>query len=328
MIFKSLVNLLITLPGIYTLIHNRTYYETKFFQWLTNYGVQFNNYDHFSQLLDNFATNDDIIETHNSKYSETYKLGHNKFSHINNDDFKSFLQKGVKNDITTQVNSQVYVNITSVPSEIDWVSLGVVTNVKDQGQCGSCWSFSTTGAMEGAYQIKYGKLVSFSEQEFIDCDKTDSGCNGGLMNLAFAFAKRNGGICSEEDYPYVGKDETCVKTCKSVHNSAPVSFTDVDNNENALLLAVSKQPVSIAIQADQLAFQFYKSGVFTENCGTNIDHGVLIVGYGTLDGIDYYKVKNSWGTSWGVDGYILLQRNKNQEGGQCGYLLSASYPNY
>jgi len=329
MIFKSLFSLLITLPEIYGLIHNRTYYETKFFQWLTIFQeIQPKNYSHFSRLLDNFAVNDDIIDMHNSKHSETYKLGHNKFSHINNNDFKSLVQKGIKKDINDVTIPSVYVNISSLPLEIDWVSRGAVTNVKNQGQCGSCWTFSTTGAMEGAYQIKYGKLVSFSEQEFVDCDKTDSGCNGGLMDLAFTFAKRNGGICSEEDYPYVGKDGNCVKSCKNVPNSAPLSFTDVDNNENAMLLAVSKQPVSIAIQADQIAFQFYKSGVFTGNCGTDLDHGVLVVGYGTLDGVDYYKVKNSWGTSWGLDGYILLERNKEQEGGQCGYLLSASYPNY
>ena len=252
----------------------------------------------------------------------------------------SILNDSGLNNINNVLNLQTYyakdvvenllTKNSSFPSEIDWVTLGAVTDVKDQGQCGSCWSFSTTGALEGAYQIKYGKLVSFSEQEFVDCDKTDSGCEGGLMENAFQFAIKNGGICSEDDYPYTSKDGTCITSCTPVTNSVPLYYSSFKSGatEEQLLIAVAQQPIAIAIEADQLTFQLYKSGVFTGNCGTNLDHGVLIVGYGTLDGKDYYKVKNSWGTSWGVNGYILLQRNKNQTGGQCGYLLSASYPTY
>jgi len=227
----------------------------------------------------------------------------------------------------------------STPSSIDWTTQGAVTPVKDQGQCGSCWSFSTTGALEGAYQIKYSNLKSFSEQNFVDCDTrsnggSDHGCNGGLMDNAFSWAKKNGGVCYEQDYPYVSgstqKAGTCNQSqCTKDAKVAPKSWTDVQkNSDSALMSALAKQPVSVAIEADQQAFQLYKSGVFTAACGTSLDHGVLAVGYGTSSGLDYYKVKNSWGASWGMSGYILLQRGVSQKEGQCGILSGPpSYPN-
>jgi len=216
---------------------------------------------------------------------------------------------------------------------------GAVTGVKDQGQCGSCWSFSTTGALEGAYEIKYGTLNSYSEQNLVDRDNKqnggkDSGCNGGLMDYAFSWTQKNGGICTEAAYPYTSGTTKTAGTCQQSKCTkdpkvAPKSFTDVaKNSDSALMSAIAKQPVSIAIEADQQAFQLYKSGVFTAACGTNLDHGVLAVGYGTQSGQDYYKVKNSWGTSWGMNGYILLARGVSQTQGQCGILSGPpSYPN-
>jgi len=230
-------------------------------------------------------------------------------------------------------------NMMGVPASIDWVSKGAVTGVKDQGQCGSCWSFSTTGALEGAYEIKYKSLVSFSEQNFVDCDTkdnggTDMGCHGGLMDSAFDWATKWGGVCTEAAYPYTSgttkQRGTCNTKCTKNANVAPKSHTDVQkNSDSAMMSALAQQPVSVAIEADQSAFQLYKSGVFTAACGTNLDHGVLAVGYGTwTDGTDYYKVKNSWGTSWGMDGYILLERGVSQKEGQCGILSGPpSYPN-
>jgi C1A family cysteine protease len=181
-------------------------------------------------------------------------------------------------------------------------------------------------------------LKSFSEQNLVDCDNrknggTDMGCNGGLMDSAFSWVKKNGGICSEADYPYYSGTTKSAGTCDQSKctkdaNVAPKSYTDVTpNSDSAMMSALVQQPVSIAIEADQAAFQLYKSGVFTASCGTNLDHGVLAVGYGTLDGTDYYKVKNSWGTSWGMDGYILLERGVSQKEGQCGMLAEPSYPN-
>jgi len=322
-------------------VHDRAYYESKFFDWLASFKgtVALNNGEHFVHALQNFANNDDLIEAHNAKTDATYKLGHNKFSHLSFDEWKQEVRLGLSRPSVngTSVHAAPS-DLSTLATEIDWVAKGAVTGVKDQGQCGSCWSFSTTGSLEGAYYNKNAKLVSFSEQNLVDCDTirnggTDLGCNGGLMDSAFSFITKNGGLETEADYPYVSGTTTKAGTCsqsasKLVAGSAPKSFTDVTpNSDSAMMSALNKQTVSVAIEADQTAFQLYKSGVFTAACGTNLDHGVLAVGYGTLNGVDYYKVKNSWGTSWGQDGYILLQRGVSQVGGQCGILAQASYPN-
>jgi KDEL-tailed cysteine endopeptidase len=291
-------------------------------------------------MLQNFANNDDTIETHNAK-NMSYTLGHNKFSHMSYEEWKAYVRLGLDRPDPTLKADFIHdapADLSSLASSIDWTTLGAVTPVKDQGQCGSCWSFSTTGSIEGAYYNKYGVLKSFSEQNFVDCDTLsnggrDHGCNGGLMDNAFSWAKKNGGVCYEADYPYVSgttqKAGTCNQSkCTKDAKSAPASYVDVTkNSDSALMSAINIGPVSVAIEADQAAFQLYKSGVFTGTCGTNLDHGVLAVGYGTLNGVDYYKVKNSWGISWGDNGFILLQRGVSQKEGQCGILSGPpSYP--
>lgn len=215
-------------------------------------------------------------------------------------------------------------------SGVDWVDAGAVTPVKNQGSCGSCWAFSTTGAIEGACQISSGTLTSLSEQNLVDCDHTDAGCNGGLMDYAFEFVQENGGLCSEADYHYQArKNWRCQENGCTKHGQI-TGYTDVrSRSTSALEAALDNQPVSIAIEADQATFQLYDGGVLTESgCGTNLDHGVLAVGYGTDNGVDYWKVKNSWGSSWGESGYIRLCRNcgKNNGAGQCGLLGQPSYP--
>jgi C1A family cysteine protease len=229
-------------------------------------------------------------------------------------------------------SNKVHTNadVSTLPASVDWSTTGAVTPVKNQGSCGSCWSFSATGGMEGAYFVKNAKAVSFSEQQFVSCDDVDLACNGGWMDDAFAWATKNGGICSESDYPYTsgnGQVAACKTTCAEIANSAPAGFTDVVvGNVNALMTAVAQQPVSIAIQANQAAFQSYKSGVLTGKCGQRLDHGVLAVGYGTwTDGTPYWKVKNSWGSGWGMDGYILIERS---DADLCGVLDASSYPTY
>jgi C1A family cysteine protease len=172
----------------------------------------------------------------------------------------------------------------------------------------------------------------------VDCDTrknggSDLGCNGGLMDSAFSWAKKNGGLCTEAAYPYTSGTTKKAGTCsdsKCTKYSSPTGYVDVTkNSESALASALNNGPVSVAIEADQTAFQLYKSGVFTGTCGTNLDHGVLAVGYGTEGSNDYYKVKNSWGTSWGEAGYIRIQKGSSQKGGQCGILMGPpSYPTY
>ena len=198
--------------------------------------------------------------------------------------------------------------IDELPKQVDWVKQGAVTKVKDQGMCGSCWSFAAIGALEGAYYLKYHHLQYFSEQQLVDCDTSDAGCDGGEMSNAFDwiqqhgtvyyihFIDASGGICLEDDYPYVsGESQSsgqCTTTCSPVPHSILKSYTEVEPSCDACLVAaIAKQPVAVAIEADHREFQLYKSGVFTAKCGAKLDHGVLAVGYGeTKEGLKYYKV--------------------------------------
>jgi C1A family cysteine protease len=321
-------------------IKDRAYYEEKFFNWLATHKVAAKSGEHFVHMLQNFANNDDVIEQHNAA-GHSYELGHNAFSHMNQDEWREFVRLGLKRENSSEAAMihNAPADASATPASVDWVSSGAVTGVKDQGQCGSCWSFSTTGAVEGAYKIKYGALNSFSEQMFVDCDNrsnggTDMGCNGGLMDNAFDWAKKWGGISYEKDYPYVSGDTKKSGTCNTKVSkdpkAAPKSHTDVKkNSDSAFKSALAQQPVSVAIEADQQSFQLYKSGVYSGTCGANLDHGVLAVGYGTDNGKAFYKVKNSWGTSWGEGGYIRLAGGEsyNNGKGQCGILSGPpSYP--
>lgn len=309
-----------------------------FDKWIHDFNIHVDDFHHRDILFDKWIVNHDYIQLINSQ-NLSYSLGHNQFSAMDSFEFSQFLHS-FDNTKSFDFDAPLfYQHFDSIPDSVDWVKLGAVTNVKDQGQCGSCWSFSATGALEGAFFNKFGKLVSFSEQQLVDCDNLknggrDHGCNGGLMDYAFSWINKNGGLCSEYDYPYVsGQTQTsgsCLKTCHSVDGSKIKSFVDVSPSDDfAFVSALSLQPVSVAIQANQPDFQLYKSGVFTAKCGTNLDHGVLAVGYGSLDSIPYYKVKNSWSNAWGDNGYILLARGDqfNDGDGQCGILLQSSFPN-
>lgn len=313
----------------------------RFHNWAYEFRIEFETESHFYETFAKWADNDEFISIVN-KENRGYTLAHNQFSGMDQEDWSRFLENQVDYYDNFELSEQQenVLNTTALPASIDWTTLGAVTPVKDQGQCGSCWTFSTTGALEGAFFIKYNKLVSFSEEQLVDCDNLknggkDHGCNGGLMDNAFSWINKNGGLCTEDSYPYVSGNgptgQACQKTCTLVSGSKIQKYIDVqNNNDNAMMSALVVGPVSVAIEADQREFQLYKSGVFTAPCGTSLDHGVLVVGYGTdqSSGLDFYKVKNSWGTSWGENGYIRLGRGPqyNNGEGECGVLMEASYP--
>merc|ERR1712150_151673 len=273
-----------------------------------------------------FMDNKAKIAKHNAmahKGEATFTVKMNKFGDLLHHEFMGNMngyvhdKKKKSNDALTHIGPA---NV-DLPDAVDWRKHGAVTEVKDQKQCGSCWAFATTGALEGQHFRKTGKLVSLSEQNLVDCSRSfgNFGCNGGLMDNAFRYIKANGGIDTEESYPYKGRDGKC-KFNETTIGATVTGFVDIPSgNEMALQKAsASIGPISVAIDASHFSFQFYSHGVYDEpRCSPEqLDHGVLAVGYGVSDkGEKYWLVKNSWGPKWGNKGYIWMSRDKKN---QCG----------
>lgn len=345
-----------------------TCYITSHPEW-DNFNEFIKTYDkHYEEStiqhhFDNYLNNIRAIAGHHTGGHET-EVEINKYGDLNPDEFKHEVHKGCYKNQFVSVQDSIcdkfvphlgartgagqggqgasagqgaatYVgDAIGAVSYLDWRDFGVVSPVKNQGKCGSCWSFSATGALEGAWMLHTGAQISLAEQQLIDCSTSfgDNGCNGGMMDDAFGYAIEYG-MCTEENDPYQAKQGTCTKCTPSTHFE---TCYDVEpNNEVALLAALHNGPVSVAIEADQAAFQFYKSGIIdSPTCGTALDHGVLLVGFGTEvvagKSKDYWLVKNSWGSDWGENGYVRIARNTSGVGGNspgmCGIAAQASFP--
>ena len=267
--------------------------------------------------------NTEYIQNHNNK-NLSYNLSENQFvNRVYNDEFYTKMNdyeipeiKNIYND-----NDIIY------EKSVDWREKNKVSSVKNQEQCGGCWAFSSIGAVESAWAIKHNILYDLSEQQLIDCSNRNHGCEGGSMDLAFEYMKNNS-ICSNISYPYTASDNMCQKDCNKLVKIK--DYMNINrNNMESLMKAVSKTPVSVAIQANKRTFQLYQSGIYSDpDCGYNLDHGVLLVGYGYDDfyDLDYWIIKNSWGKSWGENGYIRLLKNVNDSRGQCGIAMMPSIP--
>ncbi|KAG9446112.1 hypothetical protein H6P81_012240 [Aristolochia fimbriata] len=301
----------------------------RYEKWLELYQPTYRDDREKQYRFSVYQSNARFIDSFNSQNNHTFKLLDNKFADLTNDEFKAkYLGYGLKKCWNKHEKTSFrYENVTMPPASIDWRNEGAVTPVKDQKQCGGCWAFSAVAAVEGITQLKTGKLLSLSEQELIDCDVDNLGCGGGYMDDAFQFIKKNGGVSSESDYPYTGTDQYCNKSKLKAHQAVINGYENVPpNSEESLAAAAAGQPVSVAIDAGSQAFQFYDGGIFSGECGNQLNHAVTIIGYGGEGDGEYWLVKNSWSSTWGEAGYIRMKRNISSKQGLCGIAMKASYP--
>jgi cathepsin L len=306
---------------------SKVQYQSAFVDFMHKYGKSYKS-DEFAARFAAFKSNMDFIAAHNAKKDKTFTVAMNKFGDLTNKEFAA-LYNGVRVP-KNYVHQATFVNPNvAVPDSWDWRTQGAVTSVKDQGQCGSCWSFSTTGSVEACHFFGQKSLVGLSEQNLVDCSTAqgNQGCNGGLMTAAMDYIIANKGIDSEQSYPYTATGPNNCQFSASNVASTETAYSNVaSGDENALQQSVYQGPTSVAIDASQSSFQFYSSGVYNEpNCSSSqLDHGVLAVGWGNdPSGGAYWIVKNSWSTSWGQQGYIWMSRNANN---QCGIATMATLP--
>ena len=304
----------------------------QFSNFQDKFAKKYGSIDELENRFQIFRTNLRNIIIHNLDRSQNFTMGINQFTDLTPEEFKSqYVNSAIKTTVGGTSCGSFSSSASSAPASIDWRNKGAVTSVKDQGQCGSCWTFSSTGAVEGAWAIAKGQLIDFSEEQLVECAGLKYGsmaCNGGQMSGAFNYIIDNG-QCTAASYPYTsgtGQSGSC-KSCSAVAHLT--SCSDVKPNDQISLKgAVARQPVSVAISADTKLFQSYSGGVITSSsCYTSLDHGVLVVGYGTENGIDYWLVKNSWGNTWGVEGYVKIGKSSStNDPGICGISMDPSFP--
>ncbi|XP_076610426.1 cathepsin S-like isoform X1 [Chaetodon auriga] len=272
----------------------------------------------------------EMINIHNLETSlglHTYELAMNHLGDLTTEEITGTLMGTiVPADLERGPSNYIRINV-SLPPALDWREKGLVTEVKMQGSCGSCWAFSAVGALEGQLKKSTGALISLSPQNLVDCSQKygNHGCNGGFMTNAFQYIIQNQGIDSDAAYPYIARRGQCKYNPKyRAANCSGYAFLP-EGDEIALKEALSNiGPISVAIDASRPKFVFYRHGVYRDHtCTHKVNHGVLVVGYGTERGYDYWLVKNSWGANYGDEGYIKMARNRHN---QCGIALYACFP--
>jgi len=314
------VLLFVALVAASALAYTEKEYRTAFLKFVKDNNKHYSQQE-FATKYRTFKSNMDFVATWNAVPAH-HRVAINKFADLTVAEFAAMF-------LGTRATVAAAPYVPSVTADtVDWRTKGAVTPIKNQGQCGSCWAFSTTGSVEGAHFLAHAALVSLSEQNLVDCSDAqgNQGCNGGLMTQAMDYIISNKGIDTEASYPYTAQDGTCVYSAAN-SGSDLKSYTNVQTGSEAdLVTKINAGPTSVAIDASHSSFQLYHSGIYYEPAcsSTALDHGVLAVGYGTLGtNKDYYIVKNSWGTDWGNAGYIEMSRNRNNN---CGIATMATLP--
>lgn len=303
--------------------------DAEFMNYITLHNKRYSTQGEFIQRKRLFEKSHELIKSHNETNS-SFTLGHNKFSDMTKEEKAKYRgRKTGKSPVTGNFQIRAESNGDMAPDSIDWRELGAVNPIKDQGQCGSCWAFSSVACMEGAHFVKTGKLLNLSEQQLVDCageNYGNYGCNGGWQEAAFTYYEQFDAI-AEDDYAYTAKDGTCqFKDKQGTGVNATIYFMVVSKSEVNLREAIAQQPVSVSIEADQDVFGLYQSGIFdSPECGTMLDHAVALVGYGSENGQKYYILRNSWGTDWGEEGYMRIADTGMGEG-ICGVQIEPLYP--
>uniref|UniRef100_A0A8C1Y8S9 Cystein proteinase inhibitor protein salarin n=1 Tax=Cyprinus carpio TaxID=7962 RepID=A0A8C1Y8S9_CYPCA len=328
--FGGITLLVVVWCGLAHTLENLTLDEA-WENWKLTHKREYNGLDEESIRRAIWEKNMLFIEAHNREYElgiHTYNLGMNHFGDMTTEEIlQSFATTRVPSDIKRQTAKFVDSSGAPIPDSLDWREKGYVTSVKMQGACGSCWAFSSVGALEGQLMKTTGKLVDLSPQNLVDCSSGygNKGCNGGFMSAAFQYVIDNGGIDSESSYPYEGVQGQCRYNPSQRAANCTKYYYVRQGDEEALKQAVANiGPISVAIDATHPQFILYRSGVYNDpSCTTNINHAVLAVGYGAIAGQDFWLVKNSWGTGFGDGGYIRMARNQNN---MCGIASYALYP--